>query len=327
MSRRSFVAAGAVGLGSLALRPRRTVADVLDPSATGLWGAARTGQGLVALWSSGGRPAVVQLSGRGPVEVTSLVAAPALSLPASIAAGGATTVLGADAQVSTRRHEVRTGHLPPSVQAALANEPDGPLSLDGLEVHVVSPSTPAARTLDGSDADVPMPAVAGGIATAAFLDGPAAWVALQHPPSAEGDHCTGLLVRAGDRTALAVDGLGAAGPASLVGASASPLVAVADGDGRLRVWRLGDEVVELPSPGPGDDVAVHVADDHPVAVLVSDAGAVLLALGSDGWEVVRDVAGTEGSARVLAVSGGVPEFLVEVPDGVVLVDGEGRVRA
>lgn len=280
----------------------------------------------MALHSSGGRPAVVQLSERGTIVVESLVAGPGLALPASIAGGGRTTVLGAASEVTTRTRSISIAHLPPAVQAALAAELDGPLSLVGSTLDEVLPSVPTARTLDRADALSGLPDVPGGILTAALQGGPVPWVAVQHPPSAEGDHCTALLVRAGDRVVLALDGLGAAGPASLAGPHASPLVSLVDGDGGVRAWRLGADAQELPSPGRGDGVALHLAGDRPIGLLLSPVGAVLVALGPAGWEVVRDVDGTDGATRVLAVSGADPEFLVEVPGGVVLVDGGGQVR-
>ena len=80
------------------------------------------------------------------------------------------------------------------------------------------------------------------------------------------------------------------------------------------------------APGGPDEVALHVAGGRPIALLASPDGATLLGHGPRGWEVLRDVAGTAGCRRVLAVAGTEPEFLVEVADGVRLVDGQGNLR-
>lgn len=327
LSRRSFVAAGAVGVGALALRPRRTVADVLDVrSPVGLWGVARTDDGLVGLWSSGGRPAVVRLSDRGPVTVQRILATPAAGVAVAIAAGGSPTVLGAVEDVVSASHAVGTDHLPASVRAELASEVDGPLSVAGLVVDQVLHRAAVARTLDGSEAPVGLPPIAGGVAASLLQGGGSAWSAVQHPPTGEGDHCSSLTVSADGRPVLEVADLDSAGPAVLVGPLDAPLVSVADGAGNVRAWRLGADPVELLAPGGPDEVALHLAAGRPIALLASPDGATLLGHGPSGWEVLRDVAGTAGCRRVLAVSGAAPEFLVEVADGVRLVDGDGTVR-
>lgn len=327
LSRRSFVAAGAVGVGALALRPRRTVADVLDPrSPAGLWGVARTDVGLVALWSSGGRPVVVLLSDRGPVAVERILATPAAGVAVAIAAGGAPVVLGAVEGVVPGAPPIRTDHLPASVRAALAAEVDGPLSVAGRAVDHVLPRVAAARSLDGSAAPVHLPPIPGGVATSALQGVGPVWTAVQHPPTAEGDHCSSLTVTADGRAVLEVADLGAAGPAVLTGPVAAPFVTVADGAGQVRAWGLGADRAELVAPGGPDEVALHVAAGRPIALLGSPDGATLLGHGPSGWEVLRDVAGTAGCRRVLAVAGTAPEFLVEVADGVRLVDGEGKLR-
>jgi hypothetical protein len=316
-----------LGVAALGLRPRRTVAEVLDPrSPVGLWGAARTDEGLLALWSSGGPPVVVRLSDRGPVTVQRVLATPAPGVAVAVAAGGAPSVLGAVEDVRPGPGGISTGHLPESVSAALAAEVDGPLSVAGLDLDVVLLRRAEARGLDGSPSAVALPAIPGGIAAAALRgDGPE-WVAVQHPPTPEGDHCSSLTVLADGRTLLEIDDLALAGPASIVGPTSAPLVAVSDGESRARAWHLGHAPVELVSPRGPDEVALHIADRRPIGLRASPAGATLLAHGASGWEVVRDVAGTDGCRRVLAVAGVEPEFLVEVADGVRLVDGEGRVR-
>lgn len=328
LSRRSFVAAGAMGVGALALRPWRTMADVLDPrSPAGLWGVARTDAGLLGLWSSGGHPAVVRLSSRGPVTVERVLAAPAPGVAVAVAAGGAPSVLGAVEEVRQSAGGIDTSHLPASLQAALAAEVDGPLSVAGLAPDEVLPRRAAARTLDGAPASLQLPSIAGGIAAGALQGDGVTWSLVQHPPTAEGDHCSSLSVLSDGRTALQVSDLGAAGPGSLVGPASAPLVSVADGAGTVRGWHLRvDAPVELVAPGAPGEVAVHVADGRPVALLASPDGATLSALGPNGWEVVRDVEGTAGCRRVLAVAGPDPEFLVEVADGVRLVDGRGALR-
>lgn len=327
LSRRSFVAAGAVGIGALALRPRRTIAEVLDPrSPVGLWGVARTEDGLLGLWASGGRPAIVRLSDRGPVTVQQILATPAPGVAVAIAGGGTAAVLGAVEEVTPVDGSIRTDHLPPSVRAALAAEVDGPLSLAGAVVDEVSPRRAVARDLDGSTAEVDLPSIPGGVATSVLRHAGAAWSAVQHPPTVEGDHPSSLSVAAGGTTVLEIPDLGAAGPASIVGPVDAPLLTVVDGTGVLQAWRLGGAVVAVPSPGAADDVALHVADGRTIALLASPDGATLLGHGPAGWEVLRDVAGTAGCRRVLAVAGPEPEFLVEVADGVRLVDGRGEVR-
>lgn len=325
LSRRSFVGAGALGIGALALRPRRSIAGLLDVrSPAGLWGVARTDDGLLGLWSSGGRPVVVRLSDRGPVEVERILAEP-VAAAVAIAAGGGPLVLGADEEVAAGAGAIRTDHLPASVRAVLVDEVDGPLAVVGTATDQVLARRPVARTLDGSEASIPLPAIAGGVAASVLRGEGSTWSVVQHPPTAEGDHCSSLTVTRDGAPVLEVADLGSAGPAGLAGPASSPLVSAAGGDGRTRAWVLADVPRELASPGAVDEVALHVADGRPVALLASDAGATLLGHGAAGWEVVRDVEGTAGARRVLAVAGTAPEFLVEVDGGVLRVDGEGRV--
>lgn len=326
LSRRSFVGAGAVGVGALALRPRRTVADVLDArSPAGLWGVARTDAGLLGLWSSGGRPVVVRLSEHGPVSVERIVATPAVGGAVAIAAGAAPAVLGAVGETVAGAGAIPTSHLPEPVRAALAGEVDGPLSVAALRRDDLRPLHPVARTLDGAPAALDVAGVPGGFAAAALV-GDVTWSVVQHPPSAEGDHCSSLTAAVDGRTALEVADLGAAGPASLVGPTSAPLLSVADGTGVVRAWQLAGPVAEVAAPGRPDEVAVHVAGGRPIALLASQDGATLLRHDGGGWEAVRDVAGTAGCRRVLAVAGEEPEFLVEVADGVRLVRGDGTLR-
>lgn len=327
LSRRSFVAAGAVGVGALALRPRRTMADGLDSrSPLGLWGVARTDEGLLGLWSSGGRPAVVRLADRGPVTVERILATPTPGAAVAIAGGGGAITLGAAEDVTPLERSIRTDHLAASVRAALAAEVDGPLSVAGLVVDEVLARRAVGRHLDGSTASLEMPAIPGGVAASVLRDGASVWSAVQHPPTAEGDHCSVLTITAGGTKVLEIPDLGSAGPASVVGPMDRPLVTVVDGAGVLQAWRLGGAVVTVPSPGAADDVALHVAGGRTIALLASPDGATLLGHGPAGWEVLRDVAGTAGCRRVLAIAGTEAEFLVEVADGVRLVDGEGSVR-
>jgi hypothetical protein len=325
LSRRSFVAAGALGVAGLALRPRRTVAEVLDPrSPAGLWGVARTDDGLLGLWSSGGRPVVVRLTERGPVSVARIVATPQPGVAVAVAAGGPPAVLGAVEETVPVAGAIATSHLPGSVRAAMTDEVDGPLSVASLRSDEVLPRQPVARTLDGG-ATLELVDIPGGVAAAVLLGG-TVWSVVQHPPSSEGDHCSSLTVTADGRPVLEVADLGAAGPASLVGPTSAPILSVSDERGRLRVWHLAGPAMELVAPGSPDDVAVHVADGRPIALLGSPDGATLLRHGGSGWEVVRDVGGTAGCRRVLAIGGEEPEFLVEAADGVLLVDGDGTVR-
>lgn len=327
LSRRSFVGAGALGIGALALRPRRTLADLLDPrSPAGLWGVARTQDGLVGLWASGGRPVAVQLSEQGPVVVERVLGVAPPGVAVAVAAGEAPALLGATEEAVPGVVGIATDHLPASVRAALEAEVDGPLAVAGLAPEHVRPRHPVARTLAGAPTSLAIPPVAGGIAASVLHTGGPVWAAVQHPPDAEGDHCSSLTVFHDGRPALEVADLGASGPATLAGAASSPVVGVVDGTGRLRAWVLGGAPHELASPGPADLVAVHVADGRPVALLSSAAGATLLGHGARGWEVKRDVEGTAACRRVLAVAGEAAEFLVEVDGGVRLVDGEGRVR-
>lgn len=327
LSRRSFVAAGAVGVGALALRPRRTIADVLDPSSpAGLWGVARSDEGLLALWSMGGRPEVVRLSDRGPVRVERVLATPPPGVAVALAAGGEAGVLGAVEEVVAARRSLRTDHLPEAMRAALLAEVDGPLSVAHLVVDRVLARTPVVRRLDGSASEVPVPAVPGGVAASVLHGGGSVWSAVQHPPSSEGDHCSALSLFLDGRRVLEIDDLGSAGPAVLTGPMGAPLVSVTDGDGAVRGWLLGPEPREVVAPGTPDEVAMHVADGRPVALLASPDGATLLGLSSSGWEVRRDVAGTAGCRRIVAVAGHEPAFLVEVADGVRLVDGAGALR-
>lgn len=326
LSRRSFVAAGVLGVGALALRPGRSVAHAADVrSPAGLWGVARTDDGLIGLWASGDRPVVVRLSDRGFVEVTRVLATPAPGVAVAVAAGGAPAVLGA-VEETAGGGSIRTDHLPESVRAALATEVDGPLSVAGVADDHLLPRRAVARSLDGSDASFELPSVPGGIGAAVLRAGGATWSVVQHPPTAEGDHCSSLTVTLDGRTVLEVADLGDAGPASLAGPVEAPLVSVADGAGRVRAWRLAAQPLELVAPGSADLVALHVAGGRPVALLGSPDGATLLGHGPSGWEVLRDVAGTAGCRRVLAVAGAKPEFLVEVADDVRLVDGDGVVR-
>lgn len=326
LSRRSFVAAGALGIGALALRPGRSIAHAVDArSPTGLWGVARTDDGLVGLWASGHRPAVVRLTDRGPVEVARILATPGPGVAVAVVAGGAPAVLGAVEEVAAAG-SIRADHLPASVRAALAAEPDGPLSVAGVAVDHLLPRRALARSLDGSDASIALPTIPGGIAASVLRGGGATWSVVQHPPTAEGDHCSSLTVALDGTRVLEVADLGDAGPASLVGPAGAPLVSVADGEGRVRAWRPGAQPLELVAPGSPDLVALHVADKRPVALLGSPDGATLLGHGPNGWEVLRDVAGTAGCRRVLAVVGAEPEFLVEVADGVRLIAGDGVVR-
>lgn len=326
LSRRSFVAAGAVGVGALALRPRRTVADVLDPrSPAGLWGVARTDDGLVGLWSSGGRPVVVRLTERGPVSVERILATPPPGGAVAVAAGGRPSLLGTAEEVVPASNPIRTAHLPESARTALAAEVDGPLSVAALRRHDVLVRRPVAHSLDGTVAAFHWADIPGGVAAAVLLGGPT-WSVVQHPPSAEGDHCSSLTVVADRRPVLEVADLGAAGPASLVGSASAPLLSLFDGAGRVRMWRLAGDPVELAAPGGPDDVALHVADGRAIALVASPDGATLLRHSTTGWEAIRDVHGTAGCRRVLAVAGAEPEFLVEVADGVRMVHGDGTVR-
>jgi hypothetical protein len=325
-SRRSFVAAGALGVGALALRPGRGIAHAGDArSPAGLWGVARTDDGLVGLWATGDRPAVVRLTDRGPVEVARILATPGPGVAVAVAAGATPAVLGAVEEVAGARL-VRTDHLPQSVRAALAAERDGPLSIVGAAADHLLPRRAVARSLVRSGAAFELPEIPGGIAASVLRGGGATWSVVQHPPTAEGDHCTSLTVALDGQPVLEVADLGDAGPASLVGPAGAPLVTVADGEGRVRAWRLGAQPLELVAPRSPDLVALHVADGRPVALLGSPDGATLLGHGPGGWEVLRDVDGTAGCRRVLAVAGTMPEFLVEVADGVRLVDGAGNVR-
>lgn len=327
LSRRSFVAAGALGVGALALRPRRTIADVLDGrSPTGLWGVARTDHGLVGLWSSGARPAVVRLSDRGPVEVDRILATPDAGVAVAVAGGGAPVLLGALEERSGLASAIGLDHLPASVRAQLEGEVDGPLSVVHLAAEQVLPRRPVARAIDGTDVALGLPPVAGGITASVLRDGGVTWAAVQHPPTAEGDHCSSLTVVRDGRIVLEVGELGSAGPADLAGSGTGPVVAVADGAGRVRSWVLGSQPRELAPLSGAGGVAVHVAGGRPVALVGSPAGATLLGHGPSGWEALHDVDGTTGCRRVLAVTGAVAEFLVEVDDGVRSVDGEGRLR-
>lgn len=327
LSRRSFVAAGAVGVGALALRPRRTIADVLDPSSpAGLWGVARSDEGLLALWSMDGRPVVVRLSDRGPVRIERVLATPPPGVAVALAAGGQADVLGAVEEVVAARRSLRTDHLPEAIRAALLAEVDGPLSVADLVVDRVLGRTPVVRRLDGSVSDVPVPTVPGGVAAAVLHGGGSVWSAVQHPASPEGDHCSALSLFLDGRRVLEIDDLGSAGPAVLAGPVGAPLVSVADGDGAVRGWLLAPEPRAVVAPGAPDEVAMHVSDGRPVALLASPDGATLLGLSSSGWEVLRDVAGTAGCRRVVAIAGHEAAFLVEVADGVRLVDGAGELR-
>jgi hypothetical protein len=193
------------------------------------------------------------------------------------------------------------------------------LALDELGARTV-----AARRLTGEPVELAT-AVRHGVLGAA-LAGAAPWVAVQHAPPDEGDHCSSLTVSHAGRPVLEVTDLGLAGPVSLVGPPAAPLVSVADGEGSLRAWRLGHEPHALVVPGDADEVALHVAGDRSIGLRIDPGGASLLVLGDGGWEVVRDVDGTAGARRVLAIAGTDPEFLVELPDRLVLVDGHGTVR-
>lgn len=329
LSRRSFVVAGALGIGALALRPGRTIADVLDArSPTGLWGVARTDAGLVGLWSDGRRPTVVRLSDRGPVEVERVLASPEPGVAVAVAGGGAPTVLGALEEPLGAAPPIGIDHLPASLRAELFGEVDGPLSVVHLAADRVVPRQPVARPLRGGDLDLDLglAPVSGGIAASALRDAGVTWSAVQHPPTAEGDHCSSLTVARDGVVVLEVGDLGAAGPAALAGPGAAPVVSVADGSDRVRSWVLGSQPHELaPLSGP-DAVAVHVSGGRPVALLASPAGATLLGHGPSGWEALRDVDGTAGGRRVLAVTGAAAEFLVEVDGGVRSVDGEGRLR-
>lgn len=315
-----------LGVGALALRPGRSIAHAVDVrSPTGLWGVARTHDGLVGLWASGDRPAVVRLSDRGPIEVTRVLATPAPGVAVAVAAGGAPAVLGAVEEVAGAG-SIRTDHLPESVRAALAAEVDGPLSVAGVADDHLLPRRAVARSLDGSDASIDLSAIPGGIAASVLRGGGATWAVVQHPPTADGDHCSSLTVTLDGQTVLEVADLGDAGQASLAGPMDAPIVSVADGAGQVRAWHLGGHPLELVAPGSPDLVALHVVGGRPVALLGSPDGATLLGHGPSGWEVLRDVAGTAGCRRVLAVAGAEAEFLVEVADGVRLVDGDGVVR-
>lgn len=319
------MAAGTLGATALALRPRRTAAEVLGPSTpSGLWGAAWTDAGLVALWSSRGQVSVVRLTGVGLLAVERVLARPHLEVPAGIAAGGAPLVVGGAAEVRRARAGVPVGHLPATVRSTLEAEVDGPLTVGGAADELLGPLV-VARTLEGAPVAVRSP-VRHGVLGALLSGSGASWSAVQHPPSDEGDHCSVLTVSAGGRAVLEVGDLGLAGPVSLVGPVTAPLVSVADGEGRVRMWRLGAQPTELVSPGSADEVAVHVADGRPIGLRISSAGASVVGLGPGGWEVVRDVDDTEGARRVLAVGGAEAAFLVELPDRVVLVDGQGSVR-
>lgn len=316
--------AGAAGVAALALRPRRSVAETVGASMpAGLWGPADTDAGLLALWSAGNRAAVVRLSENGPIEVVDTLTEPQLAVLAGVAAGGPPLVLGAAAEAIPRTRSIAVDHLEPGIRAALLDESDGPLSLDGVEIDEIGPLRGAARTLRGADVSIDVPLPAGGIVSAVLAD---RWVCVQHPPNGEGDHCSSLTVFDGGSPVLHVDDLGAAGPAALAGPVDTPVVSVADGEGRVRVWQLGAATDELSPPGVADGIAVHVADGRPIALRTSPDGATLLAHGPVGWEAVADVDGTAGAGRTVAVSGTVAQFLVELGDRVVAVDGQGAVR-
>lgn len=176
------------------------------------------------------------------------------------------------------------------VDGILADEPDGPLDV----------ATPHRLVSTVDDfAGVARPSVAHGLLTAVL--GP--WSVHQHGLDEEADHLSMLTVRHHERELLAVDDLGQAAVAQLGGEEVAPVVAVADGTGRLRVL-LPATRHEAPPLEDLPTSAVVGSADGPIATRSDARGRLVVSRLRDGrWEPDHTVDGVRGPTDVLPVAG------------------------
>ena len=302
LSRRRLLGAGIVGAGAALLAPERSlraIASGLDRP-DGLWSVAadeRTGD-LIGLFGSDGvahvhrllvdADGVVHPGRRLPVPSSDVTPLALGSVPRGpVLLGARLTAVEMPAPAAA------DPGLETAVRALLLAEPGHPLqgSTTTERLRSVSIDLGSGVISDGDRRP--------GLRTGAI----GRWSLRQHGVDDDADHLSMVSVGDGRSESVVLDGLGLAGLAQVAGTERSAVVSVRDGDGFVRVHRLGSSRA-LPPLADTPATAVTGAGTHVVSTSLDPAGRVVLSRSDGGrWTAFRTVAGSEGTDRVLAVAG------------------------
>ena len=310
VSRRRLLGAGVVGASAVLVAPRRSllaVAQGLDRP-IGLWSVVTdpSDGGLVGLLDAGQGPVVrrLEVDEAGAVRVGARLLDVVGVEPIALGVQRHPVVLGSRSAPPASASRSVPDPADAAVRALLDAEPFGPASRTGTSA---APLGPRVATVLDVATGTPLAAPTHGLVTAVS----GGWTIRQHGPDDEADHLPMLSVAGGSDHRVAFDDLGLAGVAQLSGPLAAPVLAVADGTGRVRVRRL---------PG-GPDAAV--ADDPCVAVTATaheifatrrgpEGSLVIDRLDRTGWAASQVIPDSEAATAAIAV-GGAAAFVVTGP--------------
>lgn len=314
--RRRVLRAGVVGGAALVVAPRlalRAMADGLAP-AHGVWSVVARGDELLGL-----------LMGADGPEVRTLVAGDDGILRSGSRQGGGAPLgsiaLGLGPQGAlVLGSAVETLALPTAdpglrldgLLGVLGGEPDPPGPGLATPLRVVASLHDLVGRVLGAGGDELLTARLGG------------WTVHQHGTDDEADHLDRVTLRRDGRPVATLTDLGHAGTATLGGPPSSPVMAVDDGNGLVRVVDAasGREVAPLDASAP---LAVVGTATGPVAVAVTDGRTSARAWRDGAWRLARpvtDPGGSSGDLDVLPVTG-VAAVVVASTGGLRLVPLEG----